>query len=62
MTVQSAAQRKVGLDAMIAGMNKKDITEVTTGFTQGWDIVASYSEKDINDNLKRKWEKSRQVM
>jgi hypothetical protein len=56
-----AAQRKAALDNMIAVMAKKDTNEASTGYTQGWDIVVSYSEKEINENLKRKWEQSRAV-
>jgi hypothetical protein len=27
------------------------------GWTLGWDVVVSYSEEEINQNLARSWEK-----
>jgi hypothetical protein len=56
-----AAQRKAGLDRMIGQMSKTDVDEAVDGYTLGWDIVVTYSEKEINDILKRKWEKARKV-
>ncbi|KAG9251649.1 uncharacterized protein F5Z01DRAFT_692057 [Emericellopsis atlantica] len=55
-----AAQRKAGLDRMIGEMSKTGIEEAADGYTLGWDIVVTYSEKEINDILRRKWEKARQ--
>lgn len=57
----SDAQKQASLERMIAEMSKTDVKEAEQGYTLGWDMVVSYSEKEINQNLARKWEKAREV-
>lgn len=45
------------LGQMIDGMMKSSDPHPADGFTLGWDVVVSYSQEEINQNLKKKWEK-----
>lgn len=42
---------------MVEKMTKATSPTPTAGFTLGWDVVVSYSEKEINQHLQAKWEK-----
>lgn len=55
-------QRKVALGSMVSGMCNADGSKKDNGFTLGWDVVVSYTEDEINDVLKAKWEKDRTKM
>jgi hypothetical protein len=51
------AQRKAALDDTVAKMCNARKEQKENGFTLGWDVVVSYSEPQINELLKTKWEK-----
>jgi hypothetical protein len=48
---------KTPLGKVIEGMINAPSPKPEEGWTLGWDVVVSYSEEEINQNLARSWEK-----
>jgi hypothetical protein len=54
---KTAGARKAGLSEMIRKMDAAQGDVRDNGFTLGWDIIASYSEKEINKLLADRYKK-----
>ncbi|RGP73941.1 hypothetical protein FSPOR_1635 [Fusarium sporotrichioides] len=48
---------EIPLETMVEAMAKSDKPSPDNGFTLGWDVVVSYSQKEINRVLETSWQK-----